>query len=77
MKHDDDVAAMQSALEAIAVRLHGIASRSAADQIAGEVLRLNDAVRDAAHGRILFDSQPGDFAALLLSSADPCNGEAA
>lgn len=74
---NDDVAAMSHALAATAPRLHGIASRTAGEQIAGEVLRLNDAVRAGAVGRIAPGSQPADFPALLLAAADPVNQEGA
>ncbi len=70
-----DVTAMSQALAASAPRLHGIASRTDAEQIAAEVLRLNDAVRAGAAGRITPGSQPADFAALLLAAADPANQE--
>lgn len=70
-----EIAAMNEALAATAPRLHGIASRTPGEQIAAEVLRLNDAVRSGAAGRFTSGSQPGDFAALLLAAADPCNGE--
>jgi len=72
-----DTAAVQQAIGATAARLHGIASRSQGEQIATEVLRLNDAVRAAAAGRIGFGSQPADFAALLLAHADVFGSEAA
>lgn len=65
------VAAVRDAIAGTAAALHGIDSRSNGDQIAAEVLRLNAAVRAAAAGRISSDAQPGDFAALLLASADP------
>lgn len=73
--HSSDVTAMNQALAATAPRLHGIASRTAGDQIAAEVLRLNDAVRAGAAGRIAPGSQPADFPALLLAAADPVNAE--
>jgi aspartyl-tRNA(Asn)/glutamyl-tRNA(Gln) amidotransferase subunit A len=70
-----ELAAMEAALAATTMRLHGIASRTSAAQIAAEVLRLNDAVREGAAGRISSASQPADFGALLLAGADPCNAE--
>ena len=70
------VAAIRDAIATTAAVLHGIDSRSDGDQIAGEVLRLNAAVRAAAAGRISSGAQPGDFAALLLASADPFNAAA-
>lgn len=73
----NDVAAMSQALAATAPRLHGIASRTAGEQVAAEVLRLNDAVRAGAAGRITHGSQPADFQALLLAAADPANSEPA
>jgi aspartyl-tRNA(Asn)/glutamyl-tRNA(Gln) amidotransferase subunit A len=72
-----DLAAMEQALAGTAQRLHGIPGRTAPRQVAAEVLRLNDAVRESAQGRIHSGSQPGDFAALLLAAADPLNGDAA
>jgi hypothetical protein len=68
-----DLAAMEAALATTSVRLHGIASRTSGAHIAAEVLRLNDAVRSGAAGRISSGDQPADFGALLLASADPCN----
>jgi aspartyl-tRNA(Asn)/glutamyl-tRNA(Gln) amidotransferase subunit A len=61
------------ALVSSGTALHGIVSRTDPAQVAAEVIRLNDAVRRAAAGRIAPCSQPGDFAALLLAGADPCN----
>jgi aspartyl-tRNA(Asn)/glutamyl-tRNA(Gln) amidotransferase subunit A len=77
MSRDDDrdLAAMKETLAAAAQRLHGIVSRTSGEQLAAEVLRLNDAVRAGAAGRFDFRSQPGEFGALLLASADPTNGE--
>ena len=57
-------------------RLHGIESRTQADQVASEVLRLNDAVRRGAHGRIDFRQHPQDFASVLMANADATNAEA-
>lgn len=65
------VVAVRDAIAATAPRLHGIASRTDGGQIAAEVLRLNDAVRAGAAGRITSDAQPADFGALLLARADP------
>lgn len=73
----DDLAAMEAALAATSVRLHGITSRTSGAHIAAEVLRLNDAVRAGAAGRVSSSAQPADFAALLLASADPCNAQEA
>lgn len=70
---ESHVAAMACALEATALRLHGIASRTAPAQIAAEVLRLNDAVRAATGGRLQSGDHPQDFAATLLAHADPVN----
>ena len=58
-------------------RLHGIESRTQPGQVASEVLRLNDAVRRGAHGRIDFRQHPQDFAAVLSSNADATNAHAA
>lgn len=77
MSGNGDLKAMQDALATTAQRLHGIESRTSREQIAAEVLRLNDAVRAGAAGHFTFGSQPGDFGALLLASADPTNGEGA
>lgn len=57
-------------------RLHGIASRTQPQQIAAEVLRLNDAVRRGAQGRISFGQHPQDFASVLVACADATNQEA-
>ena len=73
----NDVAAMGQALAATAPRLHGIASRTAGEQIAAEVLGVSDALRAGAAGRIAPGSQPADFQSLLLAAADPVNGEGA
>ena len=69
----DDLAAMEQAVNATSLRLHGIASRTVGAHIASEVLRLNDAVRAGAASRISYGAQPADFAALLLASADSAN----
>ena len=66
-----EIAQLRAAIEALSARLHAIESRSSAEQIAAEVLRLNDAVRVSAAGRITPDAQPADFPALLLANADP------
>ena len=73
----DDLAAMEQAVNATSLRLHGIASRTVGAHIASEVLRLNDAVRAGAASRISYGAQPADFAALLLASADPANAQEA
>lgn len=57
-------------------RLHGIVSRTQPGQVAAEVLRLNDAVRRGAQGRISFGQQPQDFAAVLIVNADATNAKA-
>ncbi len=72
-----DVAAVWDAIAATADRLHSIGSRSNGDQIAAEVLRLNDAVRAGAAGRIASGAQPADFAALLFARADAFGQEGA
>ena len=64
------------ALLAAGTTLHGIASRTDAAQVAAEVVRLDEAVRRAAAGRVTPYDHPGDFAALLLASADPVNQRA-
>ena len=52
-------------------RLHGIERPEGRDaELAGEVARLNDAVRDAAR-ELGFDDQPGDFLALLIALREP------
>lgn len=77
MKHaqQKDQLAMQNALQENAFRLHEIESRSSVEQIASEVLRLNDAVRAAAAGRLHYSDHPQDFAAALLANADVVNEE--
>ena len=57
-------------------RLHGIESRTQPGQVASEVLRLNDAVRRGAHGRIEFRQHPQDIAAVLIANADATNAHA-
>ena len=66
----DELAAMQTALQAIAFRLHQIESRSNIEQISAEVLRLNAAVREGARGRLHYGDHPQDFARELLRHAD-------
>jgi hypothetical protein len=53
--------------------LHGIVSRSDIKQISAEVLRLNEAVRRGAAGRIQSGDHPQDFAMMLLAEADDTN----
>lgn len=72
-----DVAQQRDAIAATAKRLHGIDSRSRGEQIASEVLRLNDAVRSGVAGRITPGAQPADFGALLLARADSFDGQEA
>ncbi|VTU46426.1 hypothetical protein SRS16P3_00138 (plasmid) [Variovorax sp. SRS16] len=71
---EDDVQRMTAALTDVAPRLHGIESRTQTGQIAREVLRLNDAVREATTpGRLHYGAQPADFMAALLVFADTSN----
>lgn len=72
-----DIERLRDAIATTAALLHGIDSRSSGEQIAAEVLRLNDAVRTGAAGRITGGAQPGDFGALLLASADPFGAQEA
>jgi hypothetical protein len=72
-----DIARVRDAIAATGALLHGIDSRSSGEQIAAEVLRLNDAVRTVAAGRIASGAQPADFGALLLASADPFGAQEA
>ena len=72
-KRQDDLEAVQSALEQIGELLHGIVSRSDIKQISAEVLRLNEAVRSGAAGRVQSGDHPQDFAMLLLAEADDTN----
>lgn len=69
----DDLDAVQAALRQIGELLHGIVSRSDIEQISSEVLRLNEAVRNGAAGRIQSGDHPQDFAKLLLAEADDTN----
>ena len=51
--------------------LHGVErTPERAAELAREVARLNDAVRDAAQ-ELGFDDQPGDFLALLIALREP------
>ena len=68
-----DIEAIQVALKQTGELLHGIVSRSDIRQIAAEVLRLNEAVRRGAVGRIQSGDHPQDFAMLLLAEADHTN----
>lgn len=72
-KRQDDLEAVQAALEQIGELLHGIVSRSDIKQISAEVLRLNEAVRSGAAGRVQSGDHPQDFAMLLLAEADDTN----
>lgn len=69
----DDLEAVQAALGQIGELLHGIVSRSDIKQISAEVLRLNEAVRSGAAGRVQSGDHPQDFAMLLLAEADDTN----
>ena len=71
--HQTDIEAMQAALKQTGELLHGIVSRSDIKQIAAEVLRLNEAVRRGAAGRVQSGDHPQDFAMLLLAEADDTN----
>jgi hypothetical protein len=68
-----DIEAIQVALKQTGELLHGIVSRSDIKQISAEVLRLNEAVRRGAAGRIQSGDHPQDFAMLLLAEADDTN----
>ncbi len=72
-KHQADVEAVQVALKQIGELLHGIVSRSDIKQISAEVLRLNEAVRNGAAGRVQSGDHPQDFSKLLLAEADDTN----
>ncbi|MFZ4708523.1 MAG: hypothetical protein ACOYMH_01595 [Zwartia sp.] len=71
--HQTDIEAIQIALKQTGELLHGIVSRSDIKQIAAEVLRLNEAVRRGAAGRVQSGDHPQDFAMLLLAEADDTN----
>ncbi|MEI8400397.1 MAG: hypothetical protein WCG12_06290 [Alcaligenaceae bacterium] len=71
--HQSDLEAIQAALKQTSELLHGIVSRSDIKQISAEVLRLNEAVRRGAAGRIQSGDHPQDFAMLLLAEADDTN----
>ena len=68
-----DLEAIQVALTQTGELLHGIVSRSDIKQISAEVLRLNEAVRRGAAGRIHSGDHPQDFAMMLLAEADDTN----
>jgi hypothetical protein len=72
-EHQADLEAIQVALKQTGELLHGIVSRSDIKQIAAEVLRLNEAVRRGAAGRIQSGDHPQDFAMMLLAEADDTN----
>ena len=72
-EHQADLEAIQVALKQTGELLHGIVSRSDIKQISAEVLRLNEAVRRGAAGRIQSGDHPQDFAMLLLAEADDTN----
>jgi hypothetical protein len=71
--HRTDIEAIQLALKQTGELLHGIVSRSDIKQISAEVLRLNEAVRRGAAGRIQSGDHPQDFAMMLLAEADDTN----
>lgn len=71
--HQTDIEAIQLALKQTGELLHGLVSRSDIKQISAEVLRLNQAVRRGAAGRIQSGDHPQDFAMMLLSEADDTN----
>ena len=68
-----DIEVIQVALKQTGELLHGIVSRSDIQQISAEVLRLNEAVRRGAAGRIQSGDHPQDFAMMLLAEADDTN----
>ncbi len=72
-EHQTDIEAIQVALKQNGELLHGIVSRSDIKQIAAEVLRLNEAVRRGAAGRVQSGDHPQDFAMMLLAEADDTN----
>lgn len=51
--------------------LHGVRSRSDDQAVTAEVLRLNQAARQAARGQLTGWDQPGHFSAILIAKADP------
>lgn len=72
-EHQANLEALQVALKQTGELLHGIVSRSDIRQIAAEVLRLNEAVRRGAAGRMQSGDHPQDFAMMLLAEADDTN----
>lgn len=72
-EHQADLEAIQVALKQTGELLYGIVSRSDIKQISAEVLRLNEAVRRGAAGRIQSGDHPQDFAMMLLAEADDTN----
>jgi hypothetical protein len=73
LAYQADIEAIQAALKQTGELLHGIVSRSDIKQISAEVLRLNEAVRRGAAGRVQSGDHPQDFAMLLLAEADDTN----
>ena len=73
LAYQANIEAIQAALKQTGELLHGIVSRSDLKQISAEVLRLNEAVRRGAAGRIQSGDHPQDFAMLLLAEADDTN----
>ena len=73
LAYQADIEAIQAALKQTGELLHGIVSRSDIKQISAEVLRLNEAVRLGAAGRVQSGDHPQDFAMLLLAEADDTN----
>ncbi|HTK00325.1 MAG TPA: amidase [Bordetella sp.] len=66
----DGLPELQSAVEVMTPRMHGMVSRTDAAQVAAETLRLNDAVRAGVRGRIVPGAHPEDYPRLIVSTRD-------
>lgn len=64
---DDD---LERFVIASAKRLQKVPSRTTPERLAGELLRLNDTVRDMARPMLSPFDQPADFGAALRRNAD-------
>ncbi|ARP82097.1 hypothetical protein CAL12_15590 [Bordetella genomosp. 8] len=77
----DGLPEMQAAVAAMTTRLHGLVSRTDPGQVAAEVLRLNDAVREGVRDRLTPGLHPQDYPGVMMRmrdamAADPVAGAA-
>lgn len=70
LSDDDSLPDLAQGIQRVAQRLHAVPSRTDNVQIASEVIRLNDAVREAAGPHHPLVAPPGDFLAELLRLSD-------